>query len=220
MTHDEIKHLQSELNIWAKNHPELSRMRLKVDGELAAHTYSALHDARWDLGYLKTQGFPVDDNFYHRLRNPTRVQKDWGQDSAAVRRGKERRRKRRIWVLRNNIHAFLKPGVGKFDGVVVAKTAIPLLQWARQNGWPGHLVSGYRSPAYSESLCYAMCGRPSCPGKCAGRATNHAYATPARFAIDVSDYVKFREVIAHSPLRPKIHNALPRDLVHFSPQGN
>lgn len=220
MTHEEITKLQHALNQWSKDHKELGRQILKADGNDGKLTHELLHAVRHDLGYLKVTGFPVDDNFYHRLRNPTTVNKDWGQDAAAVKRGKANRRKRRLWVVRNRISAYLHPGVGTFDGVPVAKTAIPVLRWCREHGWPGHLVSGFRTPAYSESLCYAMCGRPSCPGKCAGRATNHAYATPERFAMDVSDYVKFGEVVAHCPIKPHVHNALPNDLVHFSPQGN
>lgn len=220
MTHDEIVHLQHELNAWAKNHKELGRSTVTVDGNMGKLTTNALHEARYDLGYFKVKGFPVDDNFYHRLRNPNTVNDSWGATKNAVANGKSNRRKRRLWVVRNRVRAVLKPGVGFFDGVPVAKTAIPVLQWCRNNGWPGHLVSGYRTPAYSESLCYAMCGRPSCPGKCAGRATNHAYATPERFAMDVSDYVTFGRVVAKCPLKPHVHNALPNDLVHFSPQGN
>jgi hypothetical protein len=220
MTHDEVVHLQHRLNEWAKNHKELGRQTLIVDGDLAKHTLDLLHAVRWDLGYANVQGFPVDENFYKRLNHPTQVHDDWGQTKEAVARGKSRRRKRRLWVLRNRVHAYLKPGVGSFDGVPVAKTAIPVLRWARDHGWKGRLVSGYRSPAYSESLCYAMCGRPSCPGRCAGRSTNHAYAIPTRFSVDVSDYVNFGRIVAKSPIKPHIHNALPRDLVHFSPSGN
>jgi hypothetical protein len=220
MTHDEIVHLQHELNRWAKDHKELGRQTLIVDGGLGKLTLELLHAVRWDLGYTKTTGFPVDDNFFKRLHHPTEVHDDWGQTKTAVKVGKDRRRKRRVWVVRNRIASVLKPGVGTFDGVSVAKAAIPILKWCRENGWKGRLVSGYRTPAYSESLCYAMCGRPSCPGRCAGRSTNHAYAVPERFAMDVSDYVNFGHIVAKCPLKPHVHNALPNDLVHFSPSGN
>lgn len=219
MTKDEIRHLQVELNNWARDHKELGRQTLKLDGEDGKLTMELLHAVRWDLGYEKTTGFPVDDNFYKRLHHPNDVRPQWGATKEAVNRGKKRRRARQLWVIRNSVRAYLHPGVGRFDGVPVAKTAIPVLKWCRNNGWPGRLVSGYRTPAYSESLCYAMCGHPSCPGRCAGRATNHAYATPERFAIDVSEYVKFREVVGHCPIKPHVHNSLPNDLVHFSPSG-
>ena len=77
-------------------------------------------------------------------------------------------------------------GVGVFDGRKVANAMIPHLRWAREQGWEGWLDSGFRTPEYSEQLCIDMCGHPTCPGKCAGRATNHAFATVARFAGDVS----------------------------------
>ncbi len=111
-------------------------------------------------------------------------------------------------------------GVTKFDGVPVAAWMVPHLQWAREHGWKGRLVSGWRDPVYSESLCYRMCGRPSCPGMCAGRASNHAGSQAPQGAIDVSDYITFGRLMERCPIEPRIHNALPRDLVHFSHRGN
>lgn len=219
-TKQQIEHLQRDLNKWARENPSLGRQILKVDGVLGKHTQEALYAVRYDLGYKRVAADLFDENFFKRMNHPTRVDPAWGQDKEAVARGKARRRKRRIWVARNRIRSFLHPGVGKFDGIPVAKAAIPILQWCRQNGWHGHLVSGYRTPAYSESLCFAMCGHPTCPGRCAGRSTNHAYAQPDRFAVDVSDYVTFRSVVARCPLQPHIHNSLPIDPVHFSPSGN
>jgi hypothetical protein len=219
MTQAEIKQLQTELNTFSARHKDLGRMKLRVDGTMGDLTKKRIHEAKWDLGYLEINA-TVNENFFKRLHHPTEVHNDWHQDKAAVARGKSRRRKRRLWVKRNQFRSYLKRGVSRFDGVPVAKTAIPVLEWCRKHGWKGTLVSGYRTPAYSESLCYAMCGRPSCPGRCAGRATNHAYADPSRFAIDVSDYINFAHVVAKCPLHPKIHNSLPNDRVHFSPQGN
>lgn len=37
-------------------------------------------------------------------------------------------------------------GLGKFDGLPVAKWIVPILAWARANGWGGHITSGYRPP--------------------------------------------------------------------------
>lgn len=220
MTHDEIVHLQHALNRWSKDHRDLGRPVLQVDGGMGTLTKKRIREVKYDLGYLDPKGV-IDENFFKRMNHPTEVHMDWGQGEEAVARGKERRSRRRLAVARNRIRAFLKPGVGTFDGVPVAKTAIPVLKWCREHGgWKGRLVSGYRTPAYSESLCFAICGRPSCPGRCAGRSTNHAYATPERFAIDVSDYVNFGHIVAQCPIKPKMHNALPNDLVHFSPQGN
>lgn len=102
-----------------------------------------------------------------------------------------------------------------FTGRPVVAELYPHLVWARKHGWKGVVTSGYRSPTYSRSLCYAMCGAPSCPGRCAGIASNHV-----RAAIDVSDYVTFGRLMRSYPGSPRIFNALgARDPVHFSPSG-
>ena len=111
-------------------------------------------------------------------------------------------------------------------GCVATLLRLCLPRWPRR-GWErrqhhsahGRLVSGWRSRAYSQHLCYAMCGRPQCPGRCAGMATNHVYSQPDRFAIDVSDYGTFGRLMQRYPGR-KIRNSLgSRDPVHFSPSG-
>jgi hypothetical protein len=102
-----------------------------------------------------------------------------------------------------------------FTGRPVRASLYPHLVWARQHGWRGVVTSGYRTPAYSQSLCYAMCGRPSCPGRCAGTSSNHV-----RTAIDVSDYGTFGQLMKKCPHKPRIYNALgARDPVHYSPNG-
>lgn len=219
MNHDEIIHLQHAMNKWSKDHKDLGRPVLRIDGTMGTLTKKRIREVKADLGYANLD-VKVDVNFFKRMNHPTEVHPDWGQTKEAVARGKTHRRKRRLWVIRNRVRSVLMPGVGTFDGIPVAKTAIPVLKWCRAHGWNGRLVSGYRTPAYSESLCYSMCGRPSCPGRCAGRSTNHAYATPVRFGLDVSDYVNFGHIVAKCPLRPHVHNALPNDLVHFSPSGS
>lgn len=94
------------------------------------------------------------------------------------------------------------------------------LQKIRATGiWHGQINSGYRTPAYSEGLCIAMCGAPSCPGRCAGRSTNHAKKVYPGGAIDVSDYVNF--AIAARQVGAPFQNALgAADPVHFSPSGH
>lgn len=111
-------------------------------------------------------------------------------------------------------------GVGHFDGKPVANWLIPYLKWARQHGWSGRLESGYRTPAYSESLCFDMCGAPTCSGKCAGKGSHHSQTVKPKGAIDVTNAAQFGQVIARCPFSPKIFNALPSDQVHFSATGN
>jgi hypothetical protein len=219
-TKKSITDLQQNLNRWSRDNKSLGRQILIVDGVFGSHTKALLHAVRYDLGYKRVVSDEWDENFLKRLHHPHELNPSWGQDKEALSRGLSRRRKRRLWVLRNRIRSVLTPGVTHFDGVPVAKAAVPILRWCRQHGWYGRLVSGYRTPAYSESLCFAMCGHPTCPGKCAGRSTNHAYCTPERFAVDVSDYVRFGQIVRNCPVRPHISNHLPIDPVHFSPQGN
>lgn len=124
--------------------------------------------------------------------------------------------------LRANRKAAAKAsGVGRFDGVPVALWMIPYLEWARANGWQGRLVSGWRDPNYSRSLCRRMCGADSCPGRCAGLASNHVGSRSPQGAVDVSDYQRFGQLMQRCPLQPTLINRLgARDPVHFSVSGN
>lgn len=113
-----------------------------------------------------------------------------------------------------------KSGVSWYDGKQVASWLVPYLVWARKNGWRGRVNSGWRDPVYSERLCYAMCGRPSCPGRCAGRGSNHAGSSKPHGAVDVSDYYTFGSLMKRCPYQPRIFNALgARDPVHMSASG-
>lgn len=109
-------------------------------------------------------------------------------------------------------------GLGIFDGKTVAAWIIPWLEKSRKAGWTGTVTSGYRTPEYSTSLCIAMCGAPSCPGRCAGASSNHAGKIHPAGAVDVTDYTRFESIQWQigSPLR----NDLPVDPVHFSVSGH
>lgn len=222
MTHEEVRHLQTEMNTFIRKNRGLGYARLMVDGVLGQHTRDRIHQIKYLIGYMRENlTSEVNDNFYHRMRHPRDTKNNWGQTKSTVSRGRRRRIRRRRWVAQNQVKSYLKSGVSRFDGRPVAKCAVPLLQWARKNGWRGNLTSGWRDPAYSQHLCYQMCGRPSCPGKCAGLSSNHVGSTSSRFAMDVSDYVNFGSLMRRCPLHPKVHNSLgARDPVHFSPSGN
>jgi hypothetical protein len=111
-------------------------------------------------------------------------------------------------------------GFATFDGKTVAAWMVPWLVKSRAAGWDGYVVSGVRTPAYSQSLCYSMCGAPTCPGRCAGIYSNHNMLPTQGYpygAVDVTDYYDFEAIQFRigSPLR----NALPIDPVHFSVSG-
>jgi hypothetical protein len=98
---------------------------------------------------------------------------------------------------------------------------VPWLDKSRAAGWSGVVVSGVRTPEYSEQLCYNMCGAPSCPGRCAGRASNHNMTADQGYpygALDVSDYYNFGAIQKRigSPL---INVLGAQDPVHFSVSG-
>jgi hypothetical protein len=113
-------------------------------------------------------------------------------------------------------------GIVLYDGKPVPAWMVPWLNEIRDEGWDGYVVSGVRTPQQSIGLCYAMCGAPSCTGRCAGAASNHNATPPVTYpegALDVSDYIEFGYLARKvgSPLR----NALgPRDPVHYSVSGN
>ncbi len=189
---------------------------LRVDGVNGAATRKRIRHAKYWLGWETTNGEWSDKLSYH-LRYPRRLGRGTNRVSrATVVRGAQRR-------LRHNLDwakSYTKPGVTTFDGVRVAKWMVPYLQWARDHGWAGRLVSGWRDPAYSEKLCYAICGAPRCPGLCAGRSSNHSGSAKPYGAVDVSHYDSFKGLMLRCPYRPLLINRLSRDPVHFSVSGN
>jgi hypothetical protein len=133
-------------------------------------------------------------------------------------RSARKRANRLARIARHNRKVIGKQGLVWVNGKQVPTWIAEELKKARAYGWQGYVVSGYRTPAYSESLCYAMCGRPKCPGMCAGRSSNHSqgFVFP-HGAVDVTDYYRLQSISQKHGLR--IHNALPRDRVHFSNSG-
>lgn len=215
------RELQRKLNHFTKTHLRYVTP-LRVDGKKGPATCNRIQRVKYYLGYQKkwrtgNNACKVDREFLRRLEHPDRKSSYKGD---AYRRAVKRRRWQRAHARKPKPKYAKKYGIGSYDGKPVANAAIRYMQWAREHGWRGRLVSGWRSRAYSQHLCYAMCGRPVCPGRCAGVNTNHVYAQPDRFAIDVSDYYTFARLMRQCPIRPTIYNALgSRDPVHFSPSG-
>jgi len=216
------RELQRELNMFTNRALEYFTP-LRVDGKRGPATDHRIQVVKYYLGYQRkyrtgSNAAKIDGEFLRRLRHPG-DRKSY-KSEGAYRRGIHRRRWQRAHASPPKPPVMKKFGIGMYDGRPVANAAIPYMQWARQHGWHGRLVSGWRSRAYSQHLCYAMCGAPQCPGRCAGVATNHVYSQPDRFAIDVSDYGTFGALMGRCPIRPVLHNFLgARDPVHFSPSG-
>lgn len=110
-------------------------------------------------------------------------------------------------------------GLVTIDGKQVAAGIGAEVLRIRQAGrWRGRVISGFRDPLHSEQLCIAMCGAPSCPGKCAGRSSNHSRKGARSGAVDVDDFETFRAECAR--LGSWLKNDLPADRVHFSETGH
>lgn len=111
-------------------------------------------------------------------------------------------------------------GVTTFDGIPVASWIAYWLRLSREAGWDGYVISGFRSPEYSEQLCYSICGAPSCPGRCAGRASKHSGHVFPDGAVDIDPaHVEQFEAIQRKIGSP-LHNAIgPSDPNHMSHSG-
>jgi hypothetical protein len=220
MTREGWKARQRRLNAWTSKHLK-GVTPLRVDGDPGAATRKRIVNVKYWLGYRKPDS-RWDPQFHKRLISTFNPRLS---PAAMIARGVARRQTHnRAWQKSHNT-GVKTTGVTVYDGRTVAAWFVPYLNWARYVGhngvrWSGRLVSGFRTPAYSEHLCYAMCGAPRCPGRCAGRFTHHSqYIKPAG-AVDVTDYIRFGWLMQFCPYLPHIFNVLPNDRVHFSATGN
>ena len=212
---DEIRAVQLELNRFTERHLE-GLGPLVVDGVRGPATRKRIRRVKYFLGYSgpEQRKLTITPEFRRRVRHPRSARY---LTPAMASRGLRRRRAQRKAAKKS---AAPRAGVATFDGRPVAAWLEPYLVWARANGWRGTINSGYRDPAYSEGLCREICGAPSCPGRCAGRSSNHSGRVRPAGAIDVSEYAQFGELMRRCPLKPRIFNALgARDPVHFSASG-
>lgn len=111
-------------------------------------------------------------------------------------------------------------GVTTVDGKPVASWIARYVLAVRAAGrWHGIVNSGYRDPAYSESLCIGICGQPTCPGTCAGRGSSHSQLNAPAGAVDVSDPGTFGAECARLGI-PLRNTLAPADPWHYSTAGN
>jgi hypothetical protein len=117
----------------------------------------------------------------------------------------------------------------EFDGKPVAAWMIPRLKFARENGWDGHVLSGYRTPAQQR-------GAGARYAKALGKrleqvypngvlASNHVGAEWPRGAVDVTDPVKLAAAMVGWRLagRPRAlvwGGPIINDDAHFSSNGH
>lgn len=213
--------------MWQRFHAwHMGWLAPRRDGKPGPATARGVWMMKRCLGYnphskvVQKNKYKADNLFYRRVHRPT-----WRHGLSAIItprmffRGRAFRKKVRRDHAANDFAANVAAGVTRFDGVPCPIWLAKKVAEVRKAGrWKGRLVSGWRDPKYSESLCYNMCGRPSCPGKCAGRASNHSGVWYPRGAIDVSDYWTFRNEC--SRLGNGLRNGMPSsDPVHFSVSG-
>src|SRR5688572_6340709 len=157
MTKTEIKKIQYALNFFVKKYVK-GFQPLLIDGKMGAKTERRIQWCKYFLGYygnVTHQTPTVNLAFRQRLWHPKNVRYSTPK---RISRGMSRRSAQRAKWRKNTKSAAKRSGVGRYDGVPVANVAIPYLQWAREHGWQGKLVSGWRDPNYSRSLCIRMCG--------------------------------------------------------------
>lgn len=210
---------QRLLNHWFSERELLKDIKpLKVDGVPGPGTRKRIREAKWFIGYTKNRGSAWTRLFENQLKHP-----HWKKYTGvkSQKRGRKRRLHHHHWWKHHQNVSHPDGKLDHFEGVTCGDGWAQKCEFARRHGWTGHINSGYRDPAYSESLCYRICGAPSCSGTCAGRSSNHSRPSVASgAAIDVSDYVRFGQIMARSDCPgPRVFNALPRDPVHFSITG-
>jgi hypothetical protein len=209
--------------------------KVPIDGVAGQATFKAAHMALWLAGASDAQLDKVRK--HHRITQRsfdiltgqvehTTAMKKRAEERKADAKKLRREHKLSIEVATDGTALYVTPSgqqwrvaawmVGKAVGPDGTRTN--WLKKARDKGWSGELYSGFRDPAYSESLCFQICNAPSCSGTCAGRASNHSQTGPPNWgAIDVQDYERFGRICREigSPL----HNALPNDHPHYSATG-
>jgi hypothetical protein len=205
----------------------LDWMKIPVDGKVGSLTrkharvagswqgLSREHLIEIGEGHLKVDGFVWDVLTHH-------------EPMSREMKGRHDHRLHHFKQLRyEHEHPPVIEGLVTFDGHQLPGWIAEIDQKARDSGdWSGSVISGVRSPEYSEHLCIIMCGAPTCPGRCGGRFSNHACPPSGKGvkyegAEDVTDPAGLQRYCrAHNEPLHGNGEALPADLNHFSHEGN
>lgn len=116
--------------------------------------------------------------------------------------------------------------VAMFDGVQVAAWIVPSLRWARNHGWTGVVVSGFRTCEHQMEVAADFARRqhktiaeiyPN--GPC---ASNHVGREHPHGAVDVTNAEQLDHVLQANPNQPQLVWGGPviGDPVHFSATGH
>lgn len=111
-------------------------------------------------------------------------------------------------------------GTTQFDGKPVANWIVPILKWARANGWKGRVNSGYRNQAqqYAAASRYGLSHYPN--GDPSG--SNHTKKMYPGGAVDVSDPEGLNNVLKrYRGIRRLVWGGpVINDQPHFSATGH
>ena len=226
MTSHRVHHLQVEVNKTLDN-AELDWLQIPADGRLGPLTRKHARLAGSWQGLSSKQLHRITDGhigpvIYAVLAHNRTIGSD-----ARLERHKDRLP--HFKTIREQHAIALKKAAEKDTGIttldgkpIAAWIAHDILIPARELGyWHGYVISGYRTPAYSRSLCYAMCGASSCPGRCAGEASRHSQYVRPDGACDLTDPAGAIAYARHKGI--EFHGAgevLSSDYPHFSTWGN
>lgn len=113
----------------------------------------------------------------------------------------------------------LPRGLGTFDGHLVSNWIIVELKWARQNGWRGHVTSGYRTQEQEKSAASSY-GLEHYPGGDPS-GSNHTKVSYPGGAIDGTQPEQLNRVLDSKANRRLIWGGpVMGDTVHFSATGH
>lgn len=224
MDQKHIRTLQREVNVTLDN-ADVGFLKVPVDGVLGPLTRKHARVAGSWQGLSKERlakigEGQIDDFTFGVLTHREK------QTPQMAKRHKERLPHFRALRYHHD-HPPVIEGLVTYDGHQLPGWIAEINDEARKSGeWTGSVISGVRSPEYSEHLCIIMCGAPTCPGRCGGRSSNHACPPTGKGvkyegAEDVTDPEGLRQFCRkhNKPLRGG-GEVLPADLNHFSHEGN
>lgn len=197
--------------------PSLHYKPLRLDGVAGHQTKVAIQKTRYHCGIgpsnYRDNPTSVSDDFLRIIKDPF-------SGSRSRRRLASKRRRARIarWKKQRVGAPTSHGGLTMLDGRQVVTWIARGLVYARRHGVSFSVISGYRTPAYSRSLCYPICGGPRCPGLCAGDTSNHSGLVFPRGAADTAGNAGGARAKARQGGVP-LNNHLPRDYPHSSYSG-
>jgi hypothetical protein len=226
MNQKHIRTLQKAVNETLDN-AEVDWLKIPVDGKLGPLTRKHARAAGSWQGLSREHLIEIGEGHIH----PGKFVWDVLTHHEPMSREMKHRHQQRLHHFKELRYHHKHPpqieGLVEYDGHQLPGWIAEINKEARASGeWKGGVISGVRSPEYSEHLCIIMCGMPTCPGRCGGRFTNHACPPSGKGvkyegAEDVTDPAGLQSFCRkhNKPLHGN-GEVLPADLNHFSHEGN